>query len=143
MATNLTLSPRMIRTFLLDRCAADNFLLDEVEMDDEMLDLAMLLTVDRYNNTTPILDEGYTPYSFPYVGEMLLGITAHLLRSKGLNLQRNALALTSTSGTAVDDKGAKSRVYLDLSEKYFQQFEDRIKPLKMNVNVQGGFGFVL
>jgi hypothetical protein len=89
-----------------------------------------------------ILSEGFIVENFPYLGEMLNGILAHLLKSKALNLQRNALATSSTSGTAVDDKGPKARAYLELSEKYFEQFDDRIKAIKQHTNIESGYGYL-
>lgn len=142
MSTNAYITPDNIRTFLLDRGSSDNFLLDAVEFSSEEIDLAMILTVDRYNTTTPILNEGYTEATFPYKMEFLLGVAGHLMRSKSINYERNSLQYTSASGTAVDDKKAKARSYLEIAEKLLGEFDTRIKSLKMDANVNGAFGFV-
>jgi hypothetical protein len=132
----------MIRTFMLDRTASDNFLLDGVEMDEESIALAMMMTVEEYNITAPILCEGYTEETFPYRMPYLIGVAAFLLRSKGLNLARNSLPYTSTTGTAVDDSTAKSRLYLELGEKYLEEFKEKIRPIKQNKNINEGYGCV-
>lgn len=137
-----SITPSMVRTFMLDRTARDNFLLDAVEMDEESIGLAMMMTVEEYEITPPLLYEGYTEDTFPYKMPYLIGIVAFLLRSKGLNLARNSLPYTSTTGTAVDDSTAKSRLYLDLGEKYLDEFRDKIRPIKQDKNINEGYGHV-
>jgi len=139
MATNLYLTPAQIRLFLLDRTAGDNFLLDDVDFTDEMIDLALTLTVDTYNTTDPFIDVVYDVRTFPFRVELLLGVTAYLLRSKGLNMKRNQLNYTSAAGTAVDDKRT-SDDYLLLAEKYNAEFMQRIRKIKMHINVESGYG---
>ena len=72
----------------------------------------------------------------------LIAIVAYLLRSKGLNLARNNLPYSSTTGTAVDDSSAKSRLYLDLSDKYLEEFRSKIRPIKQDKNINQGYGHV-
>lgn len=142
MAKNQYISPEMIRTFLLDRSASDNFLLDEVEFDTPSLDLAMILAVDCYNKLLPILDEGYTVENFPHKMEFLLGVSGFLMRSKGLNMARNALQYSSSSGTAVDDLSSKSKFYLEMGGKFLDEFKEQSRIIKQNQNINDGFGHV-
>lgn len=140
MATNAYVTPAMIRLFLLDRNASDNFLLDDVDFEDALMDLAITLTVDRYNTTDPFIDIQFTVETFPYRYELLLGIAGQLLRSKAINMRRNQLNYTSAAGTAVDDKQSAD-LYMQMAEKMLAEFDTRIRKLKTNDNINQGYGF--
>lgn len=140
MSTNAYVSPDKIRLFMLDRSAADNFLLDDVDMPAELIELSMELTVDSYNTMSPILSEQWTVLDFPYKLEFLLGVTGRLLRSKGMNLLRNSLDYQSASGTAVNDK-TKATNYLALGQEFLNEFESRSRTIKQAVNIDSGFAY--
>ena len=141
MAGNRYCTPDTIRLFLLDRTGSDNFLLDDVDFEDPLLDLAQTLAVDRYNTTDPFLDEVYTVQDFPFRVEFLLGVTAFLLRSKSLSLKRNQLNYSSSAGTAVDDK-AQANDYASLAVQFQQEFDQRVRKIKTQKNVSEGYGYV-
>jgi hypothetical protein len=142
MPANPLISPDAIRLFMLDRKAEDNFLLDDVDMPSDLLALAMDLTVDQFNTTPPILCEQLTVETFPYRLELLLGVTGMLLRSKAMNLTRNALPYQSTSGTAVDDKSSRAAKYMEMATAFLSEYTDRITKIKQQMNIDSGFGYV-
>lgn len=126
---------------MLDRNSSDNFLLDDVDIPNELLSLATDLAVDQFNTTPPIFDEPLTVETFPYRLELLIGVTGRVLKSKGLNLMRNALPYQSASGTAVDDRG-KAKSYIDLGDQFLAEYTDRIIKIKQQMNINAGFGHV-
>lgn len=137
---NQFISPDKIRLFLLDRCAQDNFLLDDVDFPDELLDLAQELVVDRYKTTSPFVGPVYTVETFPYKMEFLLGVAAMVLRTKAINLKRNQLNYTAAEGTAVDDK-RRADDYLALANQFQLEFDQRCKSIKAHLNIEEGYGF--
>jgi hypothetical protein len=141
MAANTLVTPDVIRLFMLDRTAADNFLLDDIDMPQDLLDLSISLVVDEYNTTTPIVGNCMTVESFPYRLELVLGVAGRLLKSKGMNLLRNDLSHQSASGNSINDK-AKATAYVELGNQFLEEFKNRIKMLKQHINVEEGFGFV-
>jgi hypothetical protein len=140
MSTNAYITPDKVRLFMLDRNAGDNFLLDDVDMSTELIELSMELTVDAFNTMSPILGSKWSVLDFPYKLEFLLGVTGRLLRSKGMNLMRNALDYQSTSGTAVNDK-TKAASYLALGQEFLAEFEARSRTIKQATNIEEGFGY--
>lgn len=141
MAANAYVTPEHIRLFLLDRSAADNFLLDETDFKNESLDLMQELIVSRFNTTTPILNYNYTTEDFPYKHEFLMGVCGMLFVSKGQSMMRNALDYQSASGTAVNDK-AKAEEYIKFGRELLQEFDDRVKKIKQHENIEGAYDFV-
>lgn len=139
MAGNKFLTPANIRLFLLDRTADDNFLLDDVDFQNDLLDMAQILTFDRYETTDPFIGVDFTIENFPFRLELLLGVTGFLLKSKGLNLKRNQLNYTSAAGTAVDDKST-AEAYLAMADKFLAEFDSRVHKIKGNININQGYG---
>lgn len=133
------ITPDDVRFFLLDRTADDNFLLDAVEWKDDEIQKAMTLTVDKYNSTTPMVD-CYNTENFPYRYEMLLGTAASLLRIKAINFTRNKLDYTTKDGTTINDK-AVAREYIALSKMMMDEFDQRIRQIKVAKNAEDAWGY--
>lgn len=136
---NKYISLQEIQLALLDRDAEDNFLLDEREFGDEQVALAMRMTIDRYNSTTPMDIGAESLETFPWRGEFVTGVTAHLLRMKALNMMRNNLNWNTGGGIAVDEKSSYT-AYLSLSKELLKEFDDRIAKIKQTINIQEGYG---
>lgn len=137
MAVNPNITPDIIRLFLLDR-ASDNFLLDEQEASDESINLAITLAVDLYNTTDPFVDFR-TPEDFPFRAQLILGVTAFLLRMRGINMLRNSVDYQTAGGVTVDEK-AVVKEYFILSKEYMQDYKDQIGKIKTQINVGQGYG---
>lgn len=133
-------TPNDIRFFLMDRTAAENFLLDSVEFSDEDIQSAMMLAVDKYNSTLPMVDT-YEIESFPYRYELMLGAAATLLRAKAVNFSRNRLDFTTKDGATINDK-AKTQEYMALANAMMQEFDARITNIKKTKNAEECYGNV-
>lgn len=131
-------TPNDIRFFLMDRTAEENFLLDSVEFSDEDIQSAMMLTVDKYNSTLPMVDY-YTIQNFPYRYEFMLGTAATLLRAKALNFSRNRLDFTTKDGATINDK-AKTQEYMALANAMMQEFDAKIVAIKKSKNAEEAYG---
>lgn len=139
-AQNPYITPQKIQLFLLDRGASDNFLLDDREYQDDQIDLAVELTVSKYNTTNPFIDF-QTAETFPFTYEFLLGVTSILLRSKALNMIRNRVNYSTQGGVTVDEKSS-AEAYLALADQFAKEFDDRIKKIKAFININQGYGTV-
>jgi hypothetical protein len=133
-------TPQDVRFFMMDRTASENFLLDSVEFSDEDINSALTLSVDKYNSTLPMVDS-YTTENFPYRYELMLGASATLLRSKGLNYLRNNLDFSTKDGTTINDK-SKAGDYLKLADVMMQEFDNRITQIKKTKNAEQAYGSV-
>lgn len=133
-------TPQDVRFFMMDRTASENFLLDSVEFSDEDINSALTLAVDKYNSTLPMVDS-YTTENFPYRYELMLGASATLLRSKGLNYLRNNLDFQTKDGVTVNDKN-KAGDYLKLADVMMQEFDNRITQIKKTKNAEQAYGWV-
>lgn len=131
-------TPNDIRFFLMDRTASENFLLDSVEFSDADIQSAMMLTVDKYNSTLPMVDT-YTIEGFPYRYELMLGTAATLLRSKAVNYSRNRLDFSTKDGATIQDK-AKTLEYLTMANTMMQEFDQRVTNIKRTKNAEEAYG---
>lgn len=132
--------PEDVRFFLMDRTASENFLLDDIEFTDEEINNAMVLAVDRYNSTLPLVNT-YTSENFPYRYEMMLGSSAILLRAKAVNMMRNNLNYQTSDGVAINDLERRQE-YFQLAQAFDQEFLDRITKLKVSKNAEECYGWV-
>lgn len=126
-----------IRLFMIDKTSDDNYLLDDVEFTPEEITQAHQLTVDKYNSTLPLLTHVDEIPRY----EAILGTAAMLLRMKALNMTRNRLDYQNKSGTAVQDKN-KGQEYIALSRMLMDEWEPRVKGLKVHLNIEDGYGRV-
>lgn len=124
----------------MDRTASENFLLDDIEFTDEEINNAMVLAVDRYNSTLPLVNT-YTSENFPYRYEMMLGSSAILLRAKAVNMMRNNLNYQTSDGVAINDLERRQE-YFQLAQAFDQEFLDRITKLKVSKNAEECYGWV-
>jgi len=136
---NKYISLQEIQLFLLDRFPEDNFLLDEREFGDEQIALAMRMTVDRYNTTTPLGVDVHTVESFPWRLEFCLGVTAVLLRMRAINMMRNNLSWNTGGGIAVDEKSSY-KDYIQMAKLIQDEFDNRAAKIKQSINIGEGYG---
>lgn len=135
---NKYLRPQDIQLFLLDRGASDNFLLDDREFQDDQLNMAIELTVDRYNTTSPFINF-QTVADFPFRIELLYGVTAILLKMKAINMIRNRVNYSTQGGVTVDEKKS-AEDYLALADRFDKEFESRVGKIKAWININEGYG---
>jgi len=134
------ITPDMVRLFMMDRTADENFLLDSVEFTDTEISDALVLVVDKYNTMLPHVDY-YTADTFPYRTEALAGVAGMLMKMKALNMVRNNLDYNTSDGTAISDKGKKQE-YLSLAQAFEQEFDTKCRSLKVSKNSNDCYGYV-
>lgn len=138
---NKYISLQEIQLFMLDRFPEDNFLLDDREFGDEQIALAMRLTVDRYNSTTPIGVDIHSVETFPWRLEFCIGVASTLMRMRALNMLRNNLAWNTGGGIGVDEKSSY-KDYIATSKMLQDEFDHRVKQIKQSINIGEGFGYI-
>lgn len=136
MATPI-LTSEEVRLFLQDREELNPLLLG-IRFTPEMIEQAMINTVDYYNLMNPPLGTMYTLESFPYRSLLLLGTASYLLRSGAINEAANQLTY-SADGVQVNDKD-KAQVFMSLGQNMQQEFKELAQQIKMNQNISQIYG---
>jgi hypothetical protein len=127
-----------IRLAIRDKCVEDNFLLDNVEFSDTEIAWAIRRPVEFWNEQPPPLRPCYTPANFPYRYNWTVGVIGELLRIAGPHYERNRLRY-SAGGLSVDDKD-KASFYINLGDRYIQEYRDWVLRKKYSINVGSAFG---
>lgn len=109
-----------------------------VRFTPEMIEHAMVNTVDYYNLMNPPTGIMYTLESFPFRSLLLLGAASYLLRSGAINEAANSLSY-SASGVEVNDKD-KAQIFLGISENLRNDFKELAGGVKMNQNIASIYG---
>lgn len=115
-----------------------NPLLLGVRFTPEMIDQAMVNTVDYYNLMNPPTGIMYSVEEFPYRSLLLLGTAAYLLRSGAINEAANQLSY-SADGVQVNDKD-KAQIFMSMSQAMQQEFKELGQQIKMNQNISQIYG---
>lgn len=136
MATPI-LTSEEVRLFLQDRQELNPLLLG-VRFSPEMIEQAMLNTVDYYNLMNPPLHQMYSIENFPYRSLLLLGTAAYLLRSGAINEAANQLSY-SADGIQINDKD-KAQIFMSLAQNLQQEFKELGQQIKMNQNISQIYG---
>jgi hypothetical protein len=136
MATPI-LTGEEVRLFIQDRSELNPLLLG-VRFTPEMIEQAMINTVDYYNLMNPPSGEMYTVETFPYRSLLLLGTASYLLRSGAINEAANSLSYAA-DGIQVNDKD-KAQVFMSLSQNLQQDFKELAQQIKMNHNISQIYG---
>jgi hypothetical protein len=126
-----------VRLFLQDREELNPLLLG-VRFTPEMIEQAMINTVDYYNLMNPPTGVMYTIESFPYRALLLLGTAAYLLRSGAINEAANSLSYAA-DGIQVNDKD-KAQIFMSLAQNLQQDFKELGQQIKMNQNIAQIYG---
>jgi len=136
MATPI-LTSEEVRLFLQDREELNPLLLG-IRFTPEMIEQAMLNTVDYFNLMNPPLGTMYSLESFPYRSLLLLGTASYLLRSGAINEAANQLSYAA-DGVQVNDKD-KAQIFMSLSQNLQQDFKELGQQIKMNHNISQIYG---
>jgi hypothetical protein len=137
--TEFPLKVEEIRMFLRDQ-PNYNILLEDIEFKDEDIQLAMRLTVARYNALTP-----QTSLTSPaQLNEWILlcGVCCILFRSEGARQLRNQL-VTQDGNIAPVGLDEKEDLYLKWSTHFCNEFDEKAQKIKIQDNMEscyGGFG---
>jgi hypothetical protein len=131
------LTSEEVRLFLQDREELNPLLLG-IRFTPEMIEQAMINTVDYYNLMNPPTGIMYSIESFPYRSLLLLGTAAYLLRSGAINEAANQLTY-SADGIQVNDKD-KAQIFMSLAQNLQQDFKELGQQIKMNQNISQIYG---
>jgi hypothetical protein len=136
MATPI-LTSEEIRLFLQDRKELNPLLLG-IRFTPEMIEQAMINTVDYYNLMNPPTGVMYSVEEFPFRSLLLLGASSYLLRSGAINEAANQLSY-SADGVQVNDKD-KAQIFMSLAQAMQQDFKELGQQIKMNQNIAQVYG---
>jgi hypothetical protein len=126
-----------VRLFLQDREELNPLLLG-IRFTPEMIEQAMINTVDYYNLMNPPTGIMYTIETFPYRALLLLGTASYLLRSGAINEAANSLSYAA-DGIQVNDKD-KAQIFMSLAQNLQQDFKELGQQIKMNQNIAQIYG---
>lgn len=136
MATPI-LTSEEVRLFLQDREELNPLLLG-IRFTPEMIEQAMINSVDYYNLMNPPTGVMYTLETFPYRALLLLGTAAYLLRSGAVNEAANQLSYAA-DGIQVNDKD-KAQIFMSMAANLQQDFKELGQQIKMNQNIAQIYG---
>ena len=131
------LTAEEVRLFLQDRKELNPLILG-IRFTPEMIEQAMINTVDYYNLMNPPTGIMYSVESFPYRAILLLGTAAYLLRSGAINEAANSLSYAA-DGVQVNDKD-KAQIFTSLGDMLHSEFKELGQQVKMNQNIAQIYG---
>ena len=126
-----------VRLFMQDREELNPLILG-IRFTPEMIEQAMINTVDYYNLMNPPTGVMFTIENFPYRSLLLLGTAAYLLRSGAINEAANQLTYAA-DGIQVNDKD-KAQVFMSMAQNMQQDFKELGQQIKMNQNIAQIYG---
>lgn len=132
-----TLSIDEVREYVSDY-APNNYLIDGEEFTDTFISLCMELGVDSYNTMTP--RSSVTLTTFPSKIILLLATCAQMYQAKATLLSRNTMQY-SDGGLQIPIE-ERSELYLGLANSFRAQFREAAQPLKIQQNMESGWGEV-
>jgi hypothetical protein len=132
------LTSEEVRLFLQDRQELNPLILG-VRFTSEMIEQAMINTVDYYNLMNPPTGM-YTVETFPYRSLLLLGSAAYLLRSGAINEAANNLSYAA-DGVQINDKD-KAQIFMSLAQNLQEEFKELGQQIKINHNISQIYGTV-
>lgn len=138
MATgDYPLSPAEVRTYIHD-FSDQNHLIDGEEFSDEGIQLAMRMAAGDYNLIPPL--SNLAPSQFPNVTLLMYGTLGHLFLGKAAHLARNTMSY-SDGGLQIPVE-ERAELYLTLGNQYMAQFKESGAKLKLQMNMESGWGSV-
>jgi hypothetical protein len=131
------LTSEEIRLFLLDRADLNPLLLG-IRFTPEMIEQAMVNTVDYFNLMPPYLGHLYSLENFPFRSLLLMGSAGYLLRSAALNEASNQLTY-SAAGVQISDKD-KAQIFTSLGTSLWDEFKQLASGIKISNNIAQVYG---
>jgi hypothetical protein len=135
-ATTFKLTTTEIRMFLRDQ-PRYNILLDDIEFQEEDINLAMKLTLAKYNAMLPQTNVPSPDQLNEYI--LLMGVCSILLRSEGVRQLRNQL-VTQDGNIAMAGIDEKQAIYAEWAERFNLEFTKMAQDVKMQNNMEGCYG---
>ena len=135
MATPL--SEKEVREYVSDY-AVNNYLIDGEEFSETFITLCMSLCIDTFNNLTPV--SRFTDATFPSKTVLLMGTCYHMYQGKAMLLARNTMQYQDGGLTIPIEERAE--LYKSLSEGFRGEFLEAAKALKIQANMESGWGAI-
>lgn len=127
----------MLRAFLGDT-PEDNKLIEDRELSDDKLRLALNLALDEYNNTPPF--ETRTFATFPSLSIIIHGGAIHALVMAGIVQTRNYLNFSDGGiQEVISDKGP---AYQSWIQNLMGKYREEAMALKTSLNMERNFGCI-
>lgn len=134
---DFALTPDEVRAYIHDY-SENNRLIEGEEFSDSSIQLCMKLALSDYNSIPPLTS--VSPKLFPSLSLLMYGTLGHLFLGKAANLARNTMAY-SDGGLSIPVE-ERAELYMNLGNQYVAQFKDLATRLKINQNMEAGWGSV-
>jgi len=134
---NPVLTAEEVREFIQDK-VEKNRLLDGNEFEPTQIELAMEMAVDRFNMIIPLGSANM--FTFPSKTLLLYGTLANLFAGQAALLARNTMNY-SDGGIQIPVE-ERSQLYVGLAEMYEAAFTTSAKAIKLQTNIESGWGGV-
>jgi hypothetical protein len=132
-----TISVAEVRLALRDRCPEANFLLDDVEFNNEEIAWAIRRPVDYWNERPPPIGT-YTAGNFPYRFNWLNGTISQLMLLAAPWYERNNLTYQA-AGLSVNDKN-KAQFYAQWGASLWKDYTGWVNLEKKRINMESFYG---
>lgn len=131
------LSPEEVREFIQDH-VEKNRLLDGKEFENTQITLAIEMAVDRFNMFPPM--SSATPQTFPSKTLLMYGTLSNLFAGQSALLARNHMSYSDGGITVAVEE--RMQLYTALAAMYDASFESSSKAIKIEQNMNEGWGSV-
>lgn len=135
--SNSIVTEKDLRLFLMDKPEL-NTLISGVRWTPEMIELALQLTVDRFNLIQPPTGTSYTLENFGNKYLLLTGAAAFLLKSASIGDAANSFTYNADA-VQVDDRD-KAQIFLSLSKELEAEFKEQATNMKISQNISVVYG---
>lgn len=134
---NPVLSPEEVREHIADK-VENNYLLDGVEFTNTRIDIAMQIAIDKFNLLPPV--GSVNSYTFPNKSLLMYGTLAALFEGQAALMARNTMSY-SDGGISIPVE-ERMGLYQQLAVMYGQAFDSMSRGLKIQRNIEDGWGGV-
>lgn len=126
-----------LRLYLMDR-PQNNTLIDGVRWSEEMINEAVLNTIDAFNIIPPPANNFFSVETFPSRYLLLTGVAGYLLKSASINESSNNLTYSADS-VQINDKD-KGPIFAQLGKQYWDEFKEIATAWKVSNNLAQTYG---
>jgi hypothetical protein len=126
-----------VRDFINDRTDT-NTLISGVRWSDKDIENAFIFTIDFFNLLPPPVTQ-YTVETWPYRALGILGTAGNLLRGHAVGEASNSLAY-SAANVSVNDRSTQMQAFMEIGNRFWEEFKELAKTLKIMQNINGAFG---
>lgn len=137
MARPKVLTPLEVREYVFDYTPV-NYLLDGQEFSDTFILLCIDLAISAFNEIPP--KGSVDIYTFPGKGLLMMGTLWKMYEGKKAHLARNTMAYNDGGISLPIEE--RFELYNSMAMSYANQFSEAAKAVKINENMEAGWGFL-